>query len=35
MKRSSTLIVAVTAAFAFAAPALAQDSGTLKKIRDS
>ena len=35
MKRSSTLIVAATAALGFAAPALAQEGGTLKKIRDS
>jgi glutamate/aspartate transport system substrate-binding protein len=35
MKRSSTLIVAATAALSFAAPALAQEGGTLKKIRDS
>jgi glutamate/aspartate transport system substrate-binding protein len=35
MKRTNALIIAVTAAFAFAAPALAQESGTLKKIRDS
>src|SRR5688572_27631996 len=34
-KRSNIAFAALAAAFAFAAPASAQDSGTIKKIRDS